>query len=300
MIEVSVIIATYNRAACLLRTLESLKRQTCDPAVFEIVAVNNNSTDDTDDVCARFAAEHPALNFRMVHEPKQGLSHARNCGIAASRGAYIVIIDDDEEVNPDFVKEYHAFFSLCPDVAACGGRIVPLYEFPVPKWLSPYAERPIAGQLDLGEDIREFPRKSYPGGGNMGIRRSAVERYGAFNPALGRTGTNPMGGEEKDLFSRLRAGGEKIYYLPDAIIYHIIPESKLTTEYFLRLSRMTGVSERIRSRTEGTYVRRLFAECVKWGGTKVLMLGYLVSGRPIKGWYLIRMRWQITRGLLNI
>ena len=122
----------------------------------------------------------------------------------------------------------------------------------------------------------------------MGIRRTAIERYGMFNPELGRTGNSPMGGEEKDLFARLRAGGEEIYYVPGAIIYHIIPEQKLTPEYFDRLTRMIGKSE------------RLFSEGIKWGGTFVLALGYTVQGEPIKGRYLIKMRWNISRGLLGL
>ena len=139
-------------------------------------------------------------------------------------------------------------------------------------------------------------------GGNMGIRRTAIERYGMFNPELGRTGNSPMGGEEKDLFARLRAGGEEIYYVPGAIIYHIIPEQKLTPEYFDRLTRMIGKSERVRTRNLGTatYLKRLFSEGIKWGGTFVLALGYTVQGEPIKGRYLIKMRWNISRGLLGL
>lgn len=299
-IKISVVIATYNRAASLLRTLESLARQTASPEEFEIVVANNNSTDDTPGTYERFRVSHPELNLRVVFEPEQGLSPARNAGIAAARGDTIAIIDDDEEVNPEFVEAYADFFEHHPDVAACGGRIVPRYESAVPKWLSPYTERPIAGPLDLGDEIREMPRGSYPGGGNMAIRQWAVEQYGAFDPRLGRTGNNPMGGEEKELFGRLRAGGEKIYYVPGAIIYHIIPESKLTTDYFDRLSRMTGVSERIRSQSERKYLHRLLSECLKWAGTLVLAAGYLLRGAPAKGHYLIRMRWNITRGLLNL
>lgn len=111
-----------------------------------------------------------------------------------------------------------------------------------------------------------------------------------------------MGGEEKDLFARLRAGGEEIYYVPGAIIYHIIPEQKLTPEYFDRLTRMIGKSERVRTRNLGTatYLKRLFSEGIKWGGTFVLALGYTVQGEPIKGRYLIKMRWNISRGLLGL
>ena len=186
-------------------------------------------------------------------------------------------------------------------MAACGGIVTPLYEFTVPKWLSRYAERPIAGTLYYGEKIIPFPKGKYPGGGNMAIRRSAIDQYGAFDPNLGRTGTSPMGGEEKDLFARLRAAGEQIYYVPGAIIYHIIPQEKLSPDYFDRLTKMVGKSERVRTRHMGigAYCKRLFSEGIKWGGTCVLALSYLLRGESAKGHYLFKMRWNITRGLLG-
>lgn len=301
MIKLSIIIATYNRAEFLIRTLTSLKNQTLENSLFEIVVVNNNCKDNTSELFEEFAANNSTLNLKMVRETMQGLSHARNCGLAESKGEYIAIIDDDEEVNGGFAEGYYSFFEGHPDVAACGGKVVPLYEFPAPKWLSPYSERPIAGQLDLGSEIKPFTGKRYPGGGNMGIRRSAIEKYGSFNTELGRTGSSPMGGEEKELFERLRAGGEKIYYIPDSIIYHIIPEAKLTREYFERLSYMIGVSERVRTQSQGKkeYYKRIIDEDIKWYATLVLFVWYTIKLQPIKGWYLIKMRWNITLGLLN-
>ena len=153
----------------------------------------------------------PYVPLQMVCETRQGLSYARNCGIEASSAPYIAIIDDDETVNPDFVRAYIDFFDSHPDAVAAGGRIVPAYEADPPKWISPYAERPIANPLDLGESVRPFPKDRCPGGGNMGVRRSAIERYGAFDPALGRVGQKLIGGEETDFFERLSRSGEPFY-----------------------------------------------------------------------------------------
>ncbi len=301
-VRLSLIIATYNREDYLLRTLGSLIDQTLDAELFEIIVVNNNSTDHTVEVCRSFMEAHPKLNFTMVTETHQGLSHARNCGITHAKGDYFVIIDDDELVSNDFVKSYYDFFRDYPTVAACGGVVTPLYESPIPAWLSHYTERPIAGTFYYGKKIVPFPKHTYPGGGNMGIRRTAIDHYGMFRPELGRTGNSPMGGEEKDLFARLRASGEEIYYIPNAIIYHIIPEQKLTSEYFNRLTLMIGKSERIRTRHLGTstYLKRLLSEVIKWDGTFVLSLIYTLRGTPIKGGYLLKMRWNISRGLLGL
>ena len=94
MIPLSIVIATFNRSAYLLRTLESLAGQTLPAQEFEILVVNNNSTDDTPAVFAGFARQHPELRLRMVAEPVQGISYARNRGVAEAEGECIVFIDD--------------------------------------------------------------------------------------------------------------------------------------------------------------------------------------------------------------
>ena len=287
MKKLSIVVATYNRAPYLLRTLESLARQTLSPGLFEILVVNNNSSDNTPEVVAGFAGSHPQLQVRMVTETSQGISYARNCGIASSVGQYIVFIDDDEEANPG--------------LDAAGGAVVPVYEAPLPAWYSYYIEKMITGAFDLGDRMVPFRGKRYPGVGNSGFRRRLFDRFGNFNTALGRSGANPMGGEEKDFFMRVRAQGIRYYYVPGAEIYHITPASKLTRAYFERLTRMIGVSERVRTRSEGgvSFPKRLLAEAVKWGGACVFAFGYLCRLQPLKGWYLLRMRWNITCGLLT-
>jgi glycosyltransferase involved in cell wall biosynthesis len=268
---------------------------------WEVVVVDNNSTDDTQQLFAEFAREHAEFNLRIVSEHRQGVSHASNRGIVESTGEYIAMIDDDEEVNTGLGRAYVDFFDTHPDVVAGGGKYIPLYEYRTPAWLSPLAERPISNPLDMGERAKPFRGERFPGGGNMGIRRSAVERYGMFNPELGRMGKKLLAGEEKDLFRRLQAAGETIWYIPEAQILHIIPRERLTLDYLARVSRMVGVSERIRTRMlgGGAYFRRLFSECVKWGATLVLCLFYVLTLRPAKAWGLLVLRANITAGLLG-
>lgn len=295
MIRLSLIIATYNRSASLLQALESVVRQDADPREWECVVVNNNSHDDTEARFAEFAARHPTLRLRMVCETRQGLSHARNRGIAETGAPYIAIIDDDERINAEFVSAYIRFFDRHPDVAAAGGRIIAEYPAGRPAWMSRYTERPIANPLDLGDDERPFPAGRIPGGGNMALRRAAVERYGAFDPALGRVGGKLIGGEESDLFARLTRAGESCWYVPDAVMWHIIPPEKLTADYFRRLSYNIGVSQRVRAKLRGRYPLALFAEGMKWGATLLLAL----TLRPCRSRRLLRMRWEITKGLIR-
>lgn len=300
MIQLSVIIATYNRADNLLRTLKTLLPQTLDRSLWEIVVVNNNCSDNTSLVCEKFALDNQTLNFKMVIEKQQGLSHARNCGLKQSSGEYIVIIDDDEEVNNEFISSYYNFFEANHTAVACGGKVIPLYEFETPDWLSSYSERPIAGTINMGNKIRPFRGERYPTGGNMAFRRAAFKTYGLFNTALGRSGNSLMGGEEKDLFQRLRSGGEVIYYIPTAVMHHIIPLSRVTEEYLYGVAKMIGKSEKIRTLgiSKCAYFKRLFDECIKWAATLVLLVLYTLKGRPSAGWCLVRMRRNITNGLL--
>ncbi len=302
MTQISLLIATYNRAESLRRTLCSVAQQSLAPGEFEIVVVDNNSPDHTPQVCAEFAAGHPQLQFRRVAETRQGLSHARNCGIEAARGRYIAFIDDDEEINTGFLENYLHFFESHPQAAAAGGRMLPVYEGKLPRWFSPFLDRPVGSKLDLGSKPQVFKGKRYPIGGNMAMRRTVFERYGMFNPDLGRKGNQMLGGEEKDLFDRLRRGGEEIHYLPEAIVYHIIPESRVTKEYLRRLMPLAGASERIRTRaiSPGAYLGALLSEGIKWGGTVVLLAWYVLTLRPPKGWMLMQIRWRTTQGLLGL
>lgn len=300
MIKLSVVIATYNRAEGLARTLGSLSEQTLDRDLWEVVVVNNNSSDDTEPRFLAWQSASPGIVSRIVFEPNQGLSHARNRGIAEARGEYIVIIDDDELASAKFCQTYYDFFRAHPSISAAGGRMIPFYEYPVPQWLTPYTEHPLASTLDLGDTQRVFPRRKYPIGGNMAFRSRVFKQYGAFNPDLGRKGSKLLAGEEKDLFHRLRKAGETICYVPDAIIFHIIPESRFSKDYFDRVTHMSGVSERIRTlrRSIFAYFGRLLEEIFKWCATVILGVWYMLRGTASKGKYLVRMRWNITRGLL--
>ncbi len=299
--EISLVIATYNRSASLAVLLDSLAGQTLPPDRWEAVVADNNSADDTASVVARFAAEHPGLNVRRAVETRPGVSHARNRGIEESRGRIVAVVDDDETVVPGFLESYVRFFREHPEAAAAGGRITPAYESEPPRWMSRYTERPIAGTLDFGPRLREIPEGRFFGGGNMAVLRSVLDKVGLFDPALGRTGGSWLSSEEKELYYRIKKTGGRIYYLPDAEIYHHIPASRLTPEYLRRVSVMNGASERLRtlSRSRGAYAAKLLSEGFKWGATLAISAGWLLAGRGRAAAMLARMRAWISRGLLG-
>jgi glycosyltransferase involved in cell wall biosynthesis len=297
MIRLSIVIATYNRSSQLLNLLQSVVEQTLPRQEWECVVVNNNSTDDTASAFETFSARYPDCNLRMVLEPNQGLSYARNRGIRESEGEYIAIVDDDERIAPDFISSYIELFDSTPDAMAAGGPIVAEYPTGKPRWMSRFTERPIANTMYFGDKVRIFPSGRIPGGGNMALRRAAVKRYGVFDTALGYVGEQLIGGEECDLFERLQIAEAKYYYVPGAVMYHIIPKEKLSLEYLSRLSYNVGVSQVRRARYYHRIGRVKIKECIKWCATLLLAAWYGITLQWSKAKYLLVMRWNITRGI---
>lgn len=297
----SVIICTYNRDKYIYDVLRSVAENTFSTEGYEIVLVDNNCTDNTKARYAQFVSDFPAVNTRYVFEKEQGLSHARNRGIKEAQGEIVIYVDDDAVVNSDYLATYADFFSSHLDVDAAGGPIIPLYETEEPPWMSHFTRQLITGKLDLGNKKRKFPKNSFPGGGNAAYRKSVFEKVGLFNVDLGRKGRNLIGAEEKDIFDKMTRQNMQFYYLSTAILYHIIPEQKLLPEYFNKLTYSIGVSERSRtlSISRGKYIKRLFAECIKWSATLLLWVLFACRCQIQKGNKLIIFRKNVTKGLLN-
>lgn len=295
MIRISIVIPTHNRAAQLVAALESVVRQDLLCGEWECVVVNNNSADDTEARFAAFAAAHPACSLRLVREEGPGVSYARNRGLREAQAPLVAFIDDDERVNEGFLRAYLDFFEAHPDAVVAGGRIIAEYPTGRPGWMSRYVEMPIANPMDFGPVVRPFPAGRVPGGGNMAFRHAGLAGYGGFDPSLGRVNGELIGGEENDFFERLLAGGETIWYVPDAVMWHIIPPTKLTEAYFRRLSRNVGVSQRLRAQIHRRLPKTYVLEIAKWAATLVLCC----TMPPRKSVWLVRMRREISRGLFG-
>ncbi|NDV69676.1 glycosyltransferase [Dysgonomonas sp. 25] len=297
----SVIFCTYNREKYIYNALKSIAGQDYPAGNYEIVLINNNSTDSTEEICRQFSQDFPQIDFRYLVETNQGLSYARNRGVQESRGEILVFVDDDATVFEHYLSSIDTFFSQYPQAMACGGPIVPVYETGEPKWLSHYTNALIGGALYEGEELKPFRNGRFPGGGNSAFRKEVFEKYGLFNVELGRKGTSLIGAEEKDLYDRLTRGGEQFFYLPQMGIYHYIPAKKLTKEYFKNLTYSIGKSERIRTKSvsAAAYYKRIFQEVIKWGASYLLFAFYFFTLRPSKGIKLLQFRWHVTRGLLG-
>ena len=297
---ISVIICTYNRDKYIYNVLKSIAEGSFPAAGYEIVLIDNNCTDNTHAEVNRFCADYPDVTLRYFVETRQGLSNARNRGITESNGEILVYVDDDATVNTEYLAAYSRWFDTHPATDAAGGPIIPHYETGAePRWMTYFIKRLLTGYLYFGEKPGAFPGENYPGGGNAAYRKRVFEKVGLYNADLGRNGDSLAGGEEKDIFDKMKREGMTFVYLPDAILYHSIPAYKLEPDYFNRLTVSIGRSERARTMRIGkkSYRNRKLSEAKKWAATLVLWCFYLVTFRPQCGNMLIRFRSNVTRGL---
>jgi glycosyltransferase involved in cell wall biosynthesis len=263
-----------------------------------VIVVNNNSTDNTEKICKDFLHNSGATNFRYFVEKNQGHSHSRNRGIKESKSSIINFIDDDAFVYPDFAKNIISFFKSNDEIKAIGGKINPVFEGNIPDWMSPYL-MPLVSALDMGEREKAFTGRKFPIGANMTFRKSVFERYGLFNVNLGRKGTGLEGGDEKEVFLRLKQNSEEIIYVPSVKVDHIISQKRVELSYIKGLATGVGTSERKRVLEKGgtEIVKKIAEEIFKTTVSFVLFLFYLLQGKFLKGWMLLKFRFWVQKGL---
>jgi glycosyltransferase involved in cell wall biosynthesis len=242
LLSATVLICTYNRARLLRETLESL-RHVRSARPWDVIVVDNNSTDDTREVVEEAAATFP-VPLLYVFEPRQGKSHALNTGLDATSAAVILFTDDDVRVEPDWVDA--ACDALCDDgVQYCGGPVRPIWGAAPPRWLD-QRRGDLWGTLailDYGPEPFLFEeRLKVPLGANMAVHRRLIERIGGFNPELGRKGRSLLGQEQAEFFSRARDAGAIGRYVPQMIVQHHVPRERLGKAYFRRWWYWKGVS----------------------------------------------------------
>jgi glycosyltransferase involved in cell wall biosynthesis len=231
--DITVILCTYNRCKSLPKALESIVASELPASVsWEVLVVDNNSTDATRPVVEEFCLQNPG-RIRYLFEPEQGLSRARNAGVREAHGQIIAFMDDDVTVAPGWLC---TLTSSLHDGhwAGAGGRILPQWIGSSPPWLplqDRYALAPIAmfdPKLDAG------PLPEPPFGASMAFRREVFAKYGDFRTDLGRCGSSMLSNEDTEFGDRLLKAGERLRYEPSAVVYHSVPENRLKKAYFLR------------------------------------------------------------------
>lgn len=232
--ELSVVISTYNRGALLVDAIQSVLDQVGAPP-FEVVVVDNNSTDDTRALVEHLAGTDGRL--RYVFEPRQGVSYGRNAGVQASTGAIIAFTDDDVRAEPTWLAAIARAFEDHPWAAFAGGKVLPRWPGPVPSWLTREHWSPLA-LVDYGDDpVRvDFTRPIALLTCNAAFRRAMFEQVGGFDPQYQHRPGAVSACEDHELELRvLRAGGAGVY-VPDAVIEAEIQPKRLTRAYHRKWS----------------------------------------------------------------
>jgi len=301
MPDISVIICSYNRRDYIIQAIDSLYHQTLPRTRYEVIVVDNNSTDDTESLCRTYIAAHADYNIRYMNETRQGASFARNTGAAVARSPLLAFMDDDAVAEKDFLERIVLFFDTHPDATGMGGRIIPAYEPAEPKWMSHYVSS-LVGNFEYSKTVTLFRPGKYPLESNMIVRKEAFDAVGGFNTLLpGVKGTLRIGGEGKDFFYRLQDRGSKIYYDPSVIVHHTVEVKKLTPEYMYRVASGIGRGEKVRTQQKGTgaYLKKIMEYLYKLAGSVVLGILYTLSGKPAKCWPVIKFRIDALKGLLG-
>ncbi len=221
----SIIIATHDRLASLVRLLTSLGGQL--RAGRDELAVAENGTPEPLRLPSHLP---PLLHF---HDPRPGKCRIQNRAIAGTRGEIVVLLDDDLTPGAEYLGAVARFFEEHPEFAAMAGRIMPAEDPPAKAGAnSVYLDLPL---FDHGEEVREVPGVL---GANMAFRRSALEAAGPFDERLG-----PGAGgheEETEMSQRLRRLGFRIGYAPSAVVYHEVDPARADRDRFIRISRERG------------------------------------------------------------
>jgi glycosyltransferase involved in cell wall biosynthesis len=240
--DVTVAICTWNRARLLDATLAELcKMRVPDGLDWEVVVVDNNSTDTTPSVVESYVGRLP---IRRVVEPVAGIANARNCALRSARADLLLFTDDDVLVDDEWLNAYVEAARRWPDAGYFGGIITPWYELEPPSWIRENAEDlgPIVGVRHLGATERVLGPDEPPFGANVAFRRKAFSTQ-RYDPRLGRTRDDQVNGEDTTYARGLAAAGFQGVYVPSAKIKHYFVASRMTLAYVRAYSVGAGRTE---------------------------------------------------------
>ncbi|MBI3652034.1 MAG: glycosyltransferase family 2 protein [Acidobacteria bacterium] len=237
----SIIIPTYNRADEVRGTLCNMAMLT-PQGDWEVIVVDNNSTDDTRAVVEDIATWFP-VKLHYLFEQEQGRCAALNRGILAAHGEIILTTDDDVRVAPDWLDQAASALAQhqCDYV---GGKVLPIWGGERPAWLPNHAGRPwsVIALLDHGEAPLEFNQRYVPLGVNLAFRRDCFTRAGLWDNRVGRKAGTLLGQEVREWGLRAKAAGLRGFYAPQMVVQHIIPQERLSKRYFRRWFYWNGIS----------------------------------------------------------
>lgn len=235
---ISIVVCTFNRAPVLRKMLDSFFRQKqINDIRHELLIVDNNSSDDTAVVVQDFLKHGNASYFL---EANQGLSFARNRGIAESKGEFISFLDDDVLVHENWLCSVKACFDET-DADVVGGRVALKFEAPPGKWVGDFFRKCLS-EVDLGASRKVLSNGDCLYGANLSFRKKVFDLVGLFDINAGRRRHELLSGEETHMVSRVIANSGMVLYDPDVFVEHLIGSERLEWQYFVRRAGGDGLT----------------------------------------------------------
>jgi len=283
-VEISVIIPTMNRSEYLRQAVESICAQSFTSDLFEIMIIDNASTDNTRFVVEELQTNNP--HVRYIYEEKPGLHNGRHRGAQEAKGEILVFVDDDIIAAPGWLKAIQKTFKD-PDVALVGGKILPKWEGDVPQWIDLFKIQTDYGWtigylslLDFGNIRKDVPA-DFVYGCNFSIRRSVLYECGGFHPdAMPQELIRYRGDGESALSRKITEEGYRAVYEPEATVYHLVSSERLSVDYFYKRAFNQGVSDSF------TEIRRKGGVCETRGtrgnGGLINRLIRIIREKPIQ------------------
>ena len=242
--KLSVIIPTKNRAVLLGKALESIINQSLNQNEFEVIVVDNGSTDNTKEIVKDFNIR--IENLRYFYDATPGLHVGRHIGMKEAKSDILVYLDDDVELFSDHLQNVLISFED-QTVVLVGGKNLPKFESAPPQWLEDlWNEKNIVGQLsilDLGDECKEI-NPGYIWGCNFSIRKSVLIEANGFHPdGMPQKLIKFRGDGETSVSNYVKNREYKALYNPQASLYHYIPNNRMTEEYFCKRMYNQGISD---------------------------------------------------------
>ena len=231
--DVSVVIPTYNRSDLLFAALESLVAQELKDLRYEVIVVDNNSTDRTAEVVKSFGGSK--LPVRYVFEARQGHSYARNAGISQSRAPIVAFADDDVTVSRNWLATIKETFDAHPEIGFIGGKVQPVWVAPPPRWLTSQHWGPLALQDHGDSEFYLEPNKVIGViSANLGVRRELFEKFGMFSADVQMVGSDIGGMEDHEYVERLWRAGVTGLYVPKLVVHAPVDTNRTRKTYHRR------------------------------------------------------------------
>jgi glycosyltransferase involved in cell wall biosynthesis len=241
-IVISAVICTHNRARYLEKAIQSLVDQHIPRDRYEIIIVDNCSTDATRGVVEKFANRG---DIRYVYEPTLGLSHARNTGWRSARGKYVAYLDDDAMATPKWLETILDTFETVRPMPGCvGGKVDPIWEGPRPVWVSDEIVTclTVIDWSDKPHFIDDI-RRQWLVGANIAFPVKVLHQVDGCAAGLDRAGRRLLSSGDIFLEKQIIKAGYRCFYNPEILARHAVERSRLEKVWFRRRYLWQGFSD---------------------------------------------------------